>query len=293
MKNPLGVRLAQLPRLPVDALLRTCVAWEPQRERTEGYSIALACVASLAPLAVANLRFCARSSGNRLYELIAVFDCPPEKIPACVVETVRELSPSIKVTLLGYGVHQNRVARLFKSGWVYAWMSWCLAIAHARTRAVIIHDLDAIPISPTLFEQIYENWLEAQAEFCGIRFRSGSDLTTSMGLVTTYELALDADYVRRTFRPVDLFNKLTRLDGRVISLDTMLYAQSRSPRRVVRPIDETQLVHPSQLICQYNYLINGQSKLRNLCHSLPMLPYFLYLGNSATCLTTVGAQTQG
>ena len=233
-----------------------------------------------------------RSAGPRLHELIAVFDCPAEQIPKTVIETVREISSSLKITLLGYNGHQNRVARLLKNGWVYAWMSWCSAIAHAQTRAVILHDLDAMPIGPSLFEDLYDHWLEANSEFCGISRYTGQGVTGDMNLVRTYELVLDAAYVRRRFRPIALFNKLTRIDGRVVNFDTTLNAQWQSPRRVVRPIDETQLVHASQLICQYNDLIAGRTDLAGVHHSLPMLPYLLYLGGDAAWLEMLGSQLE-
>ena len=220
-----------LCRIPLRTLLGTCVSWEPHREILDGYSIALACAASLAPLAVANLRLCAKNHGGRLHELIAVFDCPPEQIPSSVIETAREISGSIDVALLGYDWRQFRVARLLKNGWVFAWMSWCLAIAGSKTQALILHDLDACPIGSMVFEQIYGNWLASGAEFCGINLYSGSGVTKEMGLLRTDGLALDAAYVRRTFRPIDIFNNLRRVDGRVISFDTTLHAQWQSPRR--------------------------------------------------------------
>jgi len=286
MMDWLGFRIKQLARLPVNALLGTCVAWEPERELADGYSVALACAASLAPLAVANLRLCAKNQGGRLRELIAVFDCPPQQIPSNFVETAREISRSIDITLLGYDRRQVRVARLFKNGWVFAWMSWCLAIASSKTQALILHDLDAMPIGPMVFEQIYENWLLAKAEFCGINLYSGNGVTEEMGLLKSCGLALDSAYVRRTFRPIDIFNAMAWVDGRMISFDTTLYAQWQSPRRALRPIHESQLVHPSQLICHFTDLLAKRTDLRSVPHSLPMLPYFLYLGDDPTWLAT-------
>ncbi len=286
MIDGLGFQLRRFARIPLRTLLGTCVSWEPQSEILDGYSIALACAASLAPLAVANLRLCARNHGGRLHELIAVFDCPPEQIPSSVVETAREISGSIDVALLGYDRRQFRVARLLENGWVFAWMSWCLAIARSKTQALILHDLDALPIGSMVFEQIYGNWLSSGAEFCGINLYSGSGVTREMGLLRTDGLALDAAYVRRTFRPIDIFNNLGRVDGRVISFDTTLHAQWQSPRRVLSPIDQSQLVHPTQLICNLTDLVARRTDLRNVPHSLPMLPYFLYLGDDPAWLAS-------
>jgi hypothetical protein len=245
---------------------------------------------ALAPVAVANLRLCARQNSARLHELILVFDCPFEDIPARVGDVVREISSSIKVRLLGYGDRQHWLARRINWGWVYSWMSWSIALGQARTRTVILHDLDAMPVDPQLFEQLYDHWVEEGAEFCGIQRYVGHGVTEDMGLVTTYELALDAAHVRLRFRPFELFNKLDFVDGRVVDFDTVLHAQWQSPRRAVRSIDETQLVHPTQMICNYSDLVSGRSDFRDRSHTLMALPYFMYLGGDASQLTTAGPQ---
>ena len=287
-QNWLKLQAKKLKRLPMNLMLRDLVTWESQDVPAAGYSVAIACMRELAPVAVANLRMCARLNKNRIYDMILVFDCPVDQIPAVVVDAVREVSSSVVVQLIGYEESQQRIVRWFNWGWVYSWMSWCLAIRHARTRAVIIHDLDAMPIDSNLFEQIYDHWAEEKSEFCGIHRYVGNGVTEEMGLVTTFELALDAAYVRQRFRPFDLFNKLRLVDGRIVDFDTMLYAQWRSPRRAVRPINESQLVHPSQLICQYTDLISGRSNFRSRGHMLPVLVYFMYLGGDATLLTSAG-----
>jgi hypothetical protein len=169
-------------------------------------------------------------------------------------------------------------------------MSWCRAIAEARTRAVIIHDLDAMPIHPALFEQLHGHWADEEAEFCGIRPYKGNGITEDMGLVTTFELVLDAAFVRSRFRPFDLFNKVALVDGRMVDFDTMLHAQSRSPRRVVRGIEEAHLVHPSQLICHYTDLVAGRTDFRGRGSSLPILPYFFDLGDDPSLMESVGPQ---
>jgi hypothetical protein len=287
-QNRLKLEARKLKRLPMNLMLRGLLKWEPQGAPAAGYSVAIACMRELASVAVANLRMCAGLNTSRMHELILVFDCPVDQIPAMVVDAARAASSSINVELLGYDESQYRVARRINWGWVYSWMSWCLAIRRARTRAVIIHDLDALPINADVFEQIYDHWAEEATAFCGIRTYVGAGVTEEMGLVTTFELALDAAYVRRRFQPFDLFSKLKLVGGRIVDFDTMLYAQWQSPRRAVRPINESQLVHPSQLICHYTDLISGRSNFRNQGHMLPALVYFMYLGGDTTPLTTTG-----
>lgn len=289
MKALMKLRAKQLRRAPLHFLIRNAVQWKPLLEPVAGYTVVIACMKSLTPIAIANLGLCARQECPGLHELLMVFDCPVEEIPAEVLRAVKDVSGSIRVRLLGYNRHQYRAARLIDWGWVYSWMSWSIAIAEARTRAVIIHDLDALPLEPGLFEQLHEHWVEEGADFCGIHPYKSNGITEDMGLVTTYEVVLDAAFVRQRFRPFDLFNRLRLVDGRVIDYDTMLFAQL-SARRALRRIDESQFVHPSQLICNFNDLVAGRSQFRGRTTTLPMLPYYYYLGGEGSLLESVGAQ---
>jgi hypothetical protein len=288
LRNRLRFSVKQLKRLPVNLMIRNLVNWEPQATPEAGYSVAVACMRELAPIAIANMKMCARLNLKRMHEMILVFDCPIDQVPAAIVDAVQELSSSFAIRLVGYERGQHCVARLIAWGWVYSWISWCLAIRYARTRAVIIHDLDALPLAPDFFERLFDHWADETPEFCGIRTYVGNGVTEEMGLVTTYELVLDAWYLRQRIRPFDLFNKLRLVNGRIVDFDTMLFEQWRSTRPAVRCVSELDLVHPSQLICQHTDLRSGRSDLRGRDHMLPVLVYFLYLGGDATTLAAVG-----
>jgi hypothetical protein len=290
MINQLKLRAKQLKWLPITVLIRNLTSWKPMDEPLPGYSVVLSCMQALAPVAVANLRLCAQQEATRLHEMILVFDCLVDDIPPEVVDVVREISSKITVRLSGYNKHQLSVTRLMNWGWVYCWLSWALAIGQARTRTVILHDLDAMPVDPRLFERLYDHWLEEGAEFCGISPYLNNGVTAEMNLVRTYEMAMDAAYVRERFGPFDLFNKFRLVDGRLVNFDTCLYPQWQSPRRALRSIDQAWLVHPSLLICHYVELVSGRSTLKNINHSLPVLPYFLYLGGNVEPLEKAGPQ---
>jgi hypothetical protein len=290
MMNLLRLRAKQLKWLPINLLIRNLVRWESLDDPLPGYSVVLACVKSLAPLAIANLRLCARQNTPRMHEMIVVFDCPVEDIPTGIEGVVREVSPALSVRLLGYDKRQHSVAKRIDWGWVYSWLSWSLAIGQSRTQAVILHDLDAIPIKPELFETLYDHWLEAGAEFCGIGPYLSNGVTREMNLVTTFEMTLDAAHMRRRFRPFDLFNKFRLVDGRVVNFDTLLNPQWLSPRRAQRPIEETWLVHPSLVIGNYIDLVRGRRNFRGQDHTVLMLPYFLYLGGDALPLNSAAPQ---
>jgi hypothetical protein len=165
-------------------------------------------------------------------------------------------------------------------------------IAHSTTRAVIIHDLDALPIASRLFESLYDNWLQERADFCGISQYRGNGVTAEMKLLKTCCLTVDAANLRARFRPFDLFNKLRLIDGRLVDFDTMLHVQMQSRRCAQFNDYETQLVHPSGVICQYTEFVAGRSAFKGMCHNLLMLPYFVYLGGDSSMLGTVGRQLE-
>ena len=219
-----------------------------------------------------------------------MFDCPLAQIPELVTNAVRECSSHARIRVLGYNDRQHSITRRINWGWVYSWLSWSLAIGSAKTRAVILHDLDAMPVRPGFFELLYENWLAEGAEFCGIAQYQGNGIAAEMNLVTTYELVVDAIYLRQRFRPFDLFNKLSIVDGRVADFDTVLHVQHQSPRRAHRRVDETYLVHPSRVICDYTDFVSGTQSFKGGPHNFLMLPYFLYLGGDSSMLSPISPQ---
>jgi hypothetical protein len=111
-----------------------------------------------------------------------------------------------------------------------------------------------------------------------------------MRLPATFELSLDSAWLRATFHPFDLFNKLRIVDGRVIDFDTMLWVEWQSPARNKLPISETQILHPSQMICDYTDMRRGRVIARERPHNLLMLPWFLHLGGNSEPLRAAGQQ---
>ncbi len=277
-------------RMPMHFLLKNLVSWQPLSDPAPGYTVVIAAMGALAPLAIANLRLAARQSCAQMRELILIIDRPADRIPQSIREAARECSQFIRIRVLGYNRWQDFVARQINWGWVYSWMSWSLAIAHSTTRAVIIHDLDALPIHPRLFESLYDNWLHERADFCGISQYSGNGVTAEMNLLKTCDLTVDAAYLRQRFRPFDLFNKLRLIDGRLVDFDTMLHVQMQSRRSAHFNVHETQLVHPSGVVCQYTDFVAGRTAFKGKCHNLLMLPYFAYLGGDSSMLAAVGRQ---
>ena len=279
MRDWLKLRSKQIKRWPMHLSIHRLTDWHRLTDPEPGYTVIIACMKDLAAVAVANLRLIGRMNLGDMKELLLVFDCTTDEMPANVLHAVDQLDDRFSVRVLGYSPRQARVARRINWGWVFSWLSWCTGIAVAKTRHVILHDLDAMPLEADIFDTLYANAVESGAPFHGILPRNDYPNAGGEPLVATCELVIDAAYVREMFRPFDTFNKLRMINGRYFDFDTFLYAQSRSTRRCLTPIDESQLVHPSQLICSYTDFVAGRRTLASTNHNMLILPYFQYMGN--------------
>jgi hypothetical protein len=141
-----------------------------------------------------------------------------------------------------------------------------------------------------IFDHLHAHAEKEKLHFLGVNYYEGNGVTRAMGLPVTFELSLDAAWLRAKFRPFDLFNKLRIVDGRVIDFDTILWVEWQSSARAVLPISETQILHPSQMICNYTDLRRGRVIVRERTHNLLMLPWFLHLGGNSELLRRAGQQ---
>lgn len=277
-------------RLPLHLAIRSLVGWQPLLNPSPGYTLVVGCMHELAPLALANLSLLAAMDQRDLREVVLVFDCVPAELPGEVRRAVSRWEGPAELRVLCYSPRQSRVARRIYWGWVYAWLSWSIGIGAARTRHVLLHDLDALPLDRQLFQTLYRRALASGAQFQGIQAYRGNGVDPSWGLATTFELVLDAQYVRAEFEPLDGFNHVALVEGSYVDFDTLLHMQFRSPRRAVEGIDPSQWVHPSQLICQFTDFTRGRRSLREEDHNLLLLPYFELLGGQPEALRRVAGQ---
>lgn len=266
-----------MKRLPMRIAIGNLIQWQPLEDVSPGYTIVMGCMRSLSSVATANLRMISKQHLPNLHELVLVFDCAPDEIPQIVQPIVEELQNHISVRVIGYTPKQVRISHLINWGWVYAWLSWCIGVGAAKTKYVILHDLDAMPVAPGFFENIFENIVNSGAQFHGVRQRTDYPEPEKNVLAATFELAIDIEYLRKNHRAIDVFNKLKLINGKYVDFDTFLYIQWLSPLRCVTAV-KGDLVHPSQLICYFTDFVAGRKYVSQISHNLLILPYFSFLG---------------
>lgn len=278
--------------------LRPLVRWEPMSAPVPGYTVLIGGATRLLPVARANLTLLARQNATNCAEVILILDGRRDDLPADFERSCHDImqtaghapgSRPIPVKIVCYNDVQVRTSRQIDWGWAYAWMSWSLGIAHCTTRYAILHDLDALLLGPNVLEERFEAIQREQVEWLGIDPYPDLGLDGHDAPVRTFEMIFDAAFVREHFNPIDLFNKMGTIAGRRLEFDTTIHAQIRAGRRRVVPVDETLLVHPSQMICQYVDHSAGRERLPE-ANNLLMLPYFLLLGGDGRAFSDVAAQ---
>ena len=268
---------AKLKRLPVRAILRCSARWEPLRDPEPGYTIILGNYAPLSEILLANLRLLEKQDLSNAREIIIVTDRPREALQVPIEHLAREAFPRLPLRFLYYSRLEQRIFAAIGWAWAYCWKSWCKAIASTRTKYAIIHDMDAMLLRRDIFEERYRIIRGGNHQFVGVGTYQGNGILHQDSLVLTWEMIFDVEYVRARFRPLDLFNQICVINGRSMDMDCFLWAQSQGGSREVAPVSEDDMVHPSQVITQYTYLLNKAGYVPPAYNNLPIIPYFYRL----------------
>lgn len=281
----------KLRRSVIRQLIRPLTRWKRLDNPREGYSIVIGCNVPLVRMISCNLRFLSQQNLEHAEQIFIVLDRPRDQMPDDIEDAVRQRFPSLPLRFLYYGRLQSAICGAIGWPWVQCWLSWALGIARVGTRYAVLHDFDAMLLRPGILEERYQAIRARQHQYVGARFYDGNGVTPEDGFATTFELVFDAAHVRNTLRPIDLFSHVTRYKGRRVDLDTFLYAQSLGGTASVLPILEEDMVHPSQLICQFSDFLEGRRGVRK-SNNLLLVPYFLYAGDEPDVLRSVTAELE-
>jgi hypothetical protein len=273
----------KLRRLVIRRLIRNLTSWGRLQSPKDGYTIVVGCNAPLVRMISCNLRFLARQDLSNVDKIFLVVDRPRDQLVEDVEPVMRERFPSLPLEFLYYGKRQRTVCRLIAWPWVQSWLSWSIGIGQVRTKYALLHDFDAMLLRPDILEERYRSIRQRNHQYVGVRFYGGNGVAHDDGLAATFELVFDAQYVRNTFKPLDLFNHVTRFRGRRVDFDTFLHAQSLAGTASTLPIPEEDMVHPSQLICQFEDFRGGRREIPP-SNNLLLVPYFLYAGDEPQLL---------
>lgn len=275
---------ARLRRGLLRTILQRLVRWTAMADPVEGYSIIIGCRVDLLGVLRANLTCLRQQRLQHLRELVLVFDESPSHLPGDFETKIASTAAGLPVRFAYYAPSHVRLIRALRWGWANAWLSWSLGISEVRSQYAVLHDLDALLLNDDFLEERYHRIRAERLHYLGMRYYVGNGVIEEHSLVTTFEMFFDAAYVRSRFLPIDLFNHVQSYENRTVDFDTFLYAQSRGGRRAVSPGRLEDIVHPSQMICQYLMQLSGSNRLPAGTNNLLLIPYFMYLGGELELL---------
>jgi hypothetical protein len=266
--------------------LRPLVSWKPLQSPENGYSVIIGCSVALRPILRANLEMLTRQGRQNLARVLLAFDCTAEEARRLNIEQPLRDSYGDRLPLqfIYHGKLQNKVIRGFNWGWTYSWINWSLSLAACQTRFALIHDLDAMLIQPDLLESRFTATRDAAVQYSGTAHYHCNGIDESDRLLTTFEMFCDVQFLRANFKPLDLFNLPTIWKGKPVEFDTLLWAQTRGGRGLLLPISPRDMVHPSQMICQFVAVRGSAPYTPPANNNILMIPYFMELGGDRQTL---------
>lgn len=289
--DPFTYNYFKFRRWMLDRAIRPLVKWTPQHDVTDGYSLIIACNDNYRPILTANLMMVERQQTTHLDKVYVVFDRTPEEMGREFErETVGRFA-RLPIEFVYYSPAQVKVAREIDWPWLYAWIGWCQGIELSRTRYSILHDFDAFPVRPDIFEEQYRVIRDRGDVFVGVKYYNGNGLHLADELLTTWELILDGQYLRNHFQPIEMFSKIGRYQGRMVDFDTFLYAQTKVKQRSLARVGANDLVHPSQVISQVVELRNGRRPVPR-DGNLMFIPYIYFLAGEDELIRSTTEELQ-
>jgi hypothetical protein len=266
--------LAMLNRERLRYRAARLIDWKPLVDPSGGCTAIVGVCSKLPDVLMANLRCLWAWKWPELKQVLVVVDCVKGSFPARIEHDVTTAFPELTIEFLYYSADQSSFAESLKLPFIYAWLSWCIALKHTSTAHVLFHDYDALVLGPALHER-YRAFLASAAKVQGITWYQGNGVETQDHLASTYEAFMDTMWLRSS-QPVALFNKLRVVRGRSVDFDITLDLQRLlSPdQRTIAPMKSEELLHPSQMIHQYTMFRRSRAASALPCFSMPLIPFF-------------------
>ncbi|WP_152051731.1 hypothetical protein [Tautonia marina] len=245
----------------IKQILNPLMTWSRLDDPRPGFSILLGVPWALRHLLAVNLRFVSRQNLDDLVGVHLVFDRIKQPGGDAFVESIRQRFPELPLDFQFHPPIAGRITEKVNQSKFYAAMNWTRALAACQSRYAILHDFDLYPIDPRYFARMYETLKDNQWLFAGYETARFDGLTPEDLIFGSWNLALDAQWVRSRYRPIDGYHKVAMVNGRRVDLDPFSYLQTLSPKRGLVPsLGPDAFAHVKNL-CSTFLRFNGGQKV--------------------------------
>src|ERR1700723_2673373 len=113
--------------------LARLVQWDPIINPEPGCTAIIGVCSKLPNVLMANLRCLEASRWPGLKRVLAVFDCTQSTETSRLESEAISAFPALNLQFFHYSGAQCAAAERYMLGYLYAWLSWCIAIKHIKT----------------------------------------------------------------------------------------------------------------------------------------------------------------
>ncbi|WP_169976040.1 hypothetical protein [Tautonia rosea] len=245
----------------IKQVLNPLLTWSKLDQPSPGFSVILGVPWDLRHLLAVNLRFVSQQKRDDLVGVHVVFDRIEQPGGDAFVEGIRRRFPELPLDMQFLAPISGRITQKVNQSKFYSAMNWTRGLAACRSRYAILHDFDLYPIDPLYFATMYETLKANQWRFGGYETARFDGLTPDDLIFGSWNLALDAQWVRSQYRPTDCYHKVAMVNGRLVDLDPFSYIQTLSPERGVVPsLGPDAFAHVKNL-CSTFLRFNGGQKV--------------------------------
>ncbi len=224
-------QIRRFKREVLKRLVSPFLQWEPIHDAVAGFTIVLGAPWQLRELLDVNLQFLARQDLAGLDQICIVFDRDERSGASELIESTRRRFPQLP---LQFDFHSPRLSSLLQfinQSKFYASTNWCMGLKRCRTQYAILHDFDLYPLDVGFFQKIIADMRQDQLRFSGAEYTHYDSLTDTDGIIGTWELGIDAQWLRSHTKPIDCFHSVERVNGRMVDLDAFSSLQYQTQKR--------------------------------------------------------------
>lgn len=274
---------SEIGQVAARAAIGRSLSWSAPSRLESGYTVVLGTPWDLRHLLEVNLQFVSAADTTNLRELIVVFDrCHRDEMDA-IEQSIRNRFRDLPLRFMHYPERPGRLVERLNISTFYNSLNVTLAISQARTRTVILHDFDLYPVVPQYFERLHDSLLSRDLRFCGFETTRFDGLTDEDTIIGTWSLTIDSEWLRRSWRPIQCFHRLSSVHGKRMRLDPFSWIQFRTPARDLADLDGIDFCHVKNLCSTYLRLVSGRPI--SIAWKLHYLWYLEYIGGADDRLT--------
>ncbi len=275
---------SEVGQLVARAAIGRSLDWSVPTALDDGYTVVLGTPWDLRHLLEVNLRFVSAADTTNLRELFVVFDrCHRGEMDA-IARSTQERFPDLPLRFLHYPDRPGRLVERINVSTFYNSLNVTLAITEASTRTVILHDFDLYPVVPEYFERLHHSLTARNLRFCGFEKTHFQGLRDEDDIIGTWSLTIDSAWLRRTWKPIQCFHRLSTVHGKRTRLDPFSWIQFQTPERGLADCSGIDFCHVKNLCSTYLRLVSGGPI--SIAWKLHYLWYLEFVGGETDRLET-------